>query len=63
MSGHSELSLRPDCLPAYLFSTATARVLSVLVASTMFRPCLDAVNGKRKIFVNRLHDVLNVVEK
>ena len=28
-----------------------------------WRPCLDAVKAKHKIFVNRLHGVLNVVEK
>ena len=28
-----------------------------------WRPCLDAVKAKHKFFVNRLHAVLNVVEK
>ena len=30
---------------------------------TRQRPCLDAVKAKRKIFINHLYDVLNIVEK
>ena len=32
-------------------------------AAHRVRPCLDAVKAKRKIFVNRLYGVLNVVKK
>ena len=44
-------------------SNPTCFGVSSKFSATKQRPCLDAVKVKHKIFINRLHGVLNVVEK
>ena len=55
--------LHPPCAAALWALQAMDLLRRSEAVGALLGPCLNSVNAKRKIFVNRLHDILNIVKK